>query len=165
MVDKALIERLQPSLLDRLTDLQPSDRTEARDARVIDIRRLREIVQRDLSHLLNTTNAHRDIDADLFPHAAQSTLNYGVREVAGDYTTAERAEVIRRSILEAIERYEPRIRSGSARVNFYSADLTRTTILSFDIHAEMWAEPVPLELYLRSEVDVSTGDITLERKG
>jgi type VI secretion system protein ImpF len=27
----------------------------------------------------------------------------------------------------------------------------------------MWAEPVPLELYLRSEVDLTTGDISVER--
>ena len=42
-------ERLQPSLLDRLTDEEPTSQVESRDARVIDIRRLREIVQRDLS--------------------------------------------------------------------------------------------------------------------
>ncbi len=49
MADKMMSERLQPSLLDRLTDENPTNPNEVRDARVIDIRRLREIVQRDLS--------------------------------------------------------------------------------------------------------------------
>ena len=29
----------------------------------------------------------------------------------------------------------------------------------------LWAQPLPLELYLRSEVDTTTGELTLERKG
>ena len=49
-------ERLQPSLLDRLTDDDATNAAESREARVIDIRRLRDIVQRDLSWLLNTNN-------------------------------------------------------------------------------------------------------------
>jgi type VI secretion system protein ImpF len=28
----------------------------------------------------------------------------------------------------------------------------------------MWAQPLPMELYLRSEVDVTTGNIRVERK-
>jgi type VI secretion system protein ImpF len=39
------------------------------------------------------------------------------------------------------------------------------TLLTFDIAAEMWAEPMPLELYLRSEVDVTTGQLHLEWAG
>jgi type VI secretion system protein ImpF len=35
--------------------------------------------------------------------------------------------------------------------------------VSFDIRAEMWAQPLPLELYLRSEVNVATGELKLER--
>ena len=52
MADKTLTERLQPSLLDRLTDLEPEAKTESRDSRVINIRRLREIIRRDLAWLL-----------------------------------------------------------------------------------------------------------------
>jgi type VI secretion system protein ImpF len=29
----------------------------------------------------------------------------------------------------------------------------------------MWAEPIPIELYLRSSVDVTTGQVSLERSG
>ena len=35
MADKTIIERLQPSLLDRLTDMAPESLTETRDDRVI----------------------------------------------------------------------------------------------------------------------------------
>lgn len=165
MADKNIAERLQPSLLDRLTDDAPGDLQEARDMRVIDIRRLREIVQRDLSFLLNTNNSESWIDPARYPMAAKSVLNYGVRDVAGDFSTLDKAQAIRKSIMQAIETYEPRIRSGSANVEIRTKDVARETIVSFDIRADMWAEPIPIELYLRSTVDITTGQITLERAG
>lgn len=165
MADKNIAERLQPSLLDRLTDDAPGDLQEARDMRVIDIRRLREIVQRDLSFLLNTNNSESWIDPVRYPMAAKSVLNYGVRDVAGDFSTLDKAQAIRKSIMQSIETYEPRIRSGSANVEIRTKDVARETIVSFDIRADMWAEPIPIELYLRSTVDITTGQITLERAG
>jgi len=164
MADKTISERLQPSLLDRLTDTEPGLLKESRDVRVIDIRRLREIIQRDLSWLLNTNNNDSVIDAATYPNVACSVLNYGVREVAGDFSTAERAELIRLSIKRAIERFEPRIREGSTDVELrYEAENENKTLVKFDIRADMWAQPLPMELYLRSEVDVTTGELRLER--
>ncbi|MEO6300677.1 MAG: type VI secretion system baseplate subunit TssE [Paracoccaceae bacterium] len=165
MADKMMSERLQPSLLDRLTDEDPTNLTESRDARVIDIRRLREIVQRDLSWLLNTNNNDGWIDAARHPLAAKSVLNYGVKDVAGDFAAKDRAQLIRKSIAFAIENFEPRIRKGSAHVEIRSQNISRDTIISFDIRADMWAEPIPIELYLRSSVDVTTGQVSLERAG
>lgn len=49
-------ERLQPSLLDHLTDDEPAASQETRSPRVLSIQRLRESVLRDLGWLLNTTN-------------------------------------------------------------------------------------------------------------
>lgn len=163
MADKMMTERLQPSLLDRLTDDDPGNLQEGREARVIDIRRLREIVQRDLSWLLNTNNAQSWIDTERYPLTAKSVLNYGVREVAGDYAVKERANMIRKSIALAIEAFEPRIRKGSAEVEIRTEQVNRNSIIAFDIRADMWAEPIPVELYLRSSVDLTTGEFTLDR--
>lgn len=163
MADLTITDRLQPSLLDRLTDLDPASRTEPRDTRVIDMRALREIIQRDLSWLLNTNNSETLIDRERYPNAADSVLNFGVRETSGDFSTGQRAELIRKSIAAAIERFEPRIKQGSAEVLLQDADETHQTIVSFDIRADMWAQPLPMELYLRSEVDITTGELNLER--
>ena len=67
-------------------------------------------------------------------------------------------------IAKAIERFEPRIRAGSLDVDYRSDIQGGDAIISFDIRADMWAQPVPLELYLRSEVNVATGELMLERK-
>jgi type VI secretion system protein ImpF len=165
VADKTMTERLQPSLLDRLTDEEPANPNEGRDARVIDVRRLREIIQRDLGWLLNTTNNDAWIDAARHPLAARSVLNYGVHDVAGDFAAKDKALSIRKSIISCIETFEPRIRRGSIEVDMRSPDANRTTVINFDIRADMWAEPIPIELYLRSSVDLTTGALTLERSG
>ncbi|MFP3607501.1 type VI secretion system baseplate subunit TssE, partial [Paraburkholderia sp. SIMBA_053] len=54
-------ERLQPSLLDRLTDMAPDEPDESREQRVITAARLREYVTRDIAALLNCT---RQWDSD-----------------------------------------------------------------------------------------------------
>ena len=158
-------ERLQPSLLDRLTDDDPTNPREGRDARVIDIRRLRDIIQRDLGWLLNTTNNDSWIDAARTPHTARSVLNFGIHDVAGDFATKDKALTIRKAIISCIETYEPRIRKGSIQVDMRSSDASRTTVVNFDIRADMWAEPIPVELFLRSAIDVTTGQLSLERSG
>ena len=165
MAENLLSERLQPSLLDRLTDDAPSQKQETRAHRAIDIGRLREIIKRDLSWLLNTNNIEGMIDTERYPNVIRSVLNYGVREVAGEYSTAQRAELIRKSIQRAISRNEPRIIRGSTLVELRTEDSKGETQIAFDIHADMWAQPVPLELYLRSKVDVTTGEIMLDRVG
>lgn len=163
MADKTLAERLQPSLLDRLTDDAPGDVKETRDSRVIDISRLRDIIQRDLSWLLNTHNIEGSFDAQALPNVARSVLNYGLSEVSGEYSTAHRAEKIRKSILRAIEVHEPRIIPGSVDVSLTTDDKSGDMTVALIIRADMWAQPMPLELYLRSKVDVVTGEIAVER--
>ncbi|WP_372571947.1 type VI secretion system baseplate subunit TssE [Ruegeria jejuensis] len=163
MAERTLAERLQPSLLDRLTDDAPETQKEGRDARVIDVSRLREIIQRDLSMLLNTTDHSDLIDAKTYPHAAKSVVNFGIRETSGAFSTMERARLIQRSIADSVAVFEPRIVDGSVMVELRSEERSGEMQIDFDIRAVMWAQPMPLELYLRSRVDVTTGEVSIER--
>jgi len=76
-------ERLQPCLLDRITDDAPEKKQESRDQRVVSLRRLREGVLRDLGWLLNATNMAVLEDLTDYPHVARSVLNYGMPGLAG----------------------------------------------------------------------------------
>lgn len=164
MADKTVSERLQPSLLDRLTDNDPTGLKETRETRVIDMGRLREIIQRDLSWLLNTDNMESLLgDPDDLPHVRRSVLNYGVAPNSGDFSTGRKAEDIRQAILQAVEIFEPRIVRGSAIVEMRGEEAEGQMYVAFDIRAEMWAQPMPLELYLRSKIDLTTGEVQMER--
>lgn len=162
MADNMLTERLQPSLLDRLTDTAPGEKSETRAYRTIDLSQLRKILQRDLAWLLNTNNIENAIDKEAHPNVVKSVLNYGVSEVAGEVSTSVKAEIIRKSIVRAITVHEPRIIPGTAAVEIRTEEKGGDAIISFDIHADMWAQPLPIELYLRSKMDLTTGEVSLE---
>ncbi len=136
MSDRTIAERLQPSLLDRLTDNQPTEKTERRDDRVIDLRQMREIIQRDLAWLLNTSDNSALIDERQYPNVVKSVLNYGIKEVAGDFSTKERAEIIRKSIAASILSYEPRIHPGTIDVQVRLEKAHRDTLVTFYIRAD-----------------------------
>ena len=165
MADRMLAERLQPSLLDRLTDDEPDKRSEAASARVIDLNKLREIIQRDLAWLLNTTNCESEHDLERFPNVTSSVVNYGIPDLSGQIATVNRAVEIRQAIRRAIEDFEPRILPGSLEVEMHQEKVGAGAIISFDIRGDLWAQPVPIDLYLRTALDVTTGAVSVSRPG
>ncbi|MFK7943562.1 MAG: type VI secretion system baseplate subunit TssE [Paracoccaceae bacterium] len=165
MADRMLMERLQPSLLDRLTDNDPTAIKESGSNRIIDVARLREIILRDLAWLLNTSNIESEHDLEDYPNVAASTLNYGIADIAGTHATMDRATHIRQTIRAAIETFEPRILPQSLQVSMHQEKVGSGAVISFEIRGELWAEPVPIDLYLKTALDVTTGEVTLTRQG
>lgn len=165
MADRMLAERLQPSLLDRLTDEAPERATDTAAHRMIDVTRLRQIIQRDLAWLLNCANLEAEHDLEPYPNVARSVLNYGLPGVSGRNETRRRAETLRQAIRAAIERFEPRILPQSLEIVLRQERASSGAIVSFDIRGELWAEPLPVDLYLRTALDMSTGDVTVSRQG
>src|ERR1700760_2028359 len=88
MPDLDPTERIQPCLLDRLTDDQPENRHESRNARVVSPSRYREAVLRDVRWLFNTSSRFASEDLTDFPEVAQSVLHYGIRDLCGRITTS-----------------------------------------------------------------------------
>jgi len=155
-------ERLQPSLLDRLTDDEPAKSEEGRDKRVISSARLRECVARDMSWLLNCVNLEASVDLELYPDVARSVLNFGIPDLTGAALSGIDTEKLQRRIREAILAFEPRLTASSLRVTVRanSARMDRRSLM-FDIESEMWAQPIPLNLYLKTEMDLETGKLAV----
>lgn len=159
-------ERLQPALLDRLTDEDPSKKQEAREARLITKSKLRQAVLRDLAWLFNSVRPS-DIDWSGYPHAERSVVNYGLPALSGE--TASTLDVIEleRSIRQVILDFEPRINSVSLQVEglMDETHLDHHNVVSVQIRGQLWAQPVPLELLLRTEVDLETGEVAIRELG
>ncbi len=154
-----LKERLQPSLLDRLTDEQPDKKVESRDKRVLSPAKLRESVRRDLAWLLNTTNLASVEDLDAIPEVASSTLNYGVPDLSGRTKSTVKPDELERLIRQAIWQFEPRLIRSSVVVTAVGDNRDiRFNNMSFVIQAQLWAQPVPLRLFLKTELDLESGD-------
>jgi type VI secretion system protein ImpF len=157
MAELSRRERLQPSLLDRLTDMAPENRRESLDQQALTMQQLRQAVLRDLAWLLNTTNLAATDDLDDFPRAAASTLNFGVPGFTGMVAAAERVTSLESAIAAAIRNYEPRIRPDTLRVRAREArDDQAVPTLMFDIQGELWAQPLPQQLFLETSIDIET---------
>jgi type VI secretion system protein ImpF len=61
--------------------------------------------------------------------------------------------------------FEPRILAESLSVRASSAEseMSRKS-LSIDIEGELWAQPIPQRLFLRTEVDLDTGNVTIREQ-
>lgn len=159
MPDMPQAARLQPSLLDRLTDDEPQQQVEARDRRVLSVARLRESVKRDLGWLLNSVHLEASEDLADVPLVARSTLNYGIPDLAGRTASSADLREMERALRQAIWDFEPRILRDTLTVRAgKTAEDASHNVLAFEIEGELWAEPVPLHLLLRTEFDLEAGN-------
>jgi type VI secretion system protein ImpF len=156
-----LRDRLQPALLDRLTDFAPQSKVEADDNRVMNKSQIRDAVLRDLSWLLNSVQPLNKNVATLFPQAADSVLNYGLPAMSGQLASRVDVSQLERTIKQAILRFEPRVMEDSLEVRALEASnvLDTHNVIEFEIRGFMWAQPVPLELLLRTQVDLEAGQV------
>jgi len=155
-------ERLQPSLLDRLTDNSPETPHESRDERVLSPSRLKKCVIRDLQWLLNSCDLASAVDLSAFPEVRDSVLNYGLPDLSGRNVSGLDAGSLERMLREALWRFEPRIirQSLAIRTVVDEAHMSNNSI-RFDIQAELWSQPLPQQLHLKTEVDLESGDISV----
>jgi type VI secretion system protein ImpF len=159
MAELTAKERLQPSLLDRLTDDEPDKQQESRERRVLSSQRLRDSVRRDLNWLFNTTNLTALQDLEQCTEVERSTLNFGMPDLAGRTSSSIPKELLERLLRRAIWEYEPRLVRSSVRVKLVvDGNELNHNAMKFAIQAELWAQPLPLRLFLRTDLDLETGE-------
>jgi type VI secretion system protein ImpF len=153
-------ERLQPSLLDRLSDDAPDKQQESREQRVLSLSKLRVCVLRDLAWLLNTSTLDTIQSLDDYPLASHSVINYGIPDLVGRSLSNTNVPEIQLQIRQAIWDFEPRISKESVQVKVtVSENQMNLNAMTFDIEGDLWAQPLPLRLYLRTELDLETGNM------
>jgi type VI secretion system protein ImpF len=157
-------ERLQPALLDRLIDDEPQNQAvEPPERRVMNRTRIRQAVLRDLAWLFNATNLGRQDSFAAAPHAERSVVNYGLPPLAGETASSLDVVELERLIRQAIEAFEPRILADSLEVEpvMLESELDHRNVVSINIRGALWAQPVPLEMLLRTSVDLETGEVEI----
>jgi type VI secretion system protein ImpF len=156
-------DRLQPALLDRLTDDQPESAAESLDARLIRDHRLRDLVLRDLSWLFNASAPDGEMDWSAAPQAQRSVLNFGLPALSGQSTSGLDMQALQARVHQAILDHEPRILPESLTVEALvsNAQLDHHNMVGFRIGGQLWAQPVPLELLLHTEIDLETGRVAV----
>ena len=167
MAELGFQERLQPSLLDRLTDDDPESKVEPRERRVLTLRALRQCVLRDLGWLLNARGLSAGQDISDYPLVEETVLNFGLPDLAGKTTSGLDLAEVERLMAQAIKDFEPRILRNSVRVRATaSGDATgQQNTLVFEIEGDLWAQPLPERLFLKTELDLEVGEVRVSELG
>jgi type VI secretion system protein ImpF len=161
MPDLVVVEKLQPCLLDRLTDDEPKNQQESRAQRVISLQRYRQGVMRDLQWLFDAS-AHSPTEGSSsysihdFPEAARSVLNFGIRHLFG-VTTLNLGD-LEKQLTEALYIFEPRILRNSLKVRSRMVG----NVIAIDVQGELWASPIPERLHIKTKLDIQSGHCRLE---
>jgi type VI secretion system protein ImpF len=156
MPEPTPFERLQPCLLDRLTDEDPKNQQESRSQRMISLHRYKAGVLRDLQWLFNAS-AHLPDEGggrwrlEDFPEAHRSVINFGTRQISG--LLAPNMREVERNLADALRLFEPRILPQTLTVK---ATITRN-VIGIEIHGELWANPMPEQLHVKTSIDLETG--------
>ena len=163
MIELTHRQRLQPSLLDRLSDDDIEQAVEPRGKRVLSMGDLRKAVLRDLGWLLNSTRLGSACDLRGQPLAMHSVINFGLPDLAGKTSAGLDREELGRRIRQAIWDFEPRILRDSLRVVPVapSGAAISPNQMAFEIHGELWGQPLPERLYLKTELDLEAGEARL----
>jgi type VI secretion system protein ImpF len=163
MADLFPKERLQPSLLDRLSDDEPYKKVESRDKRILSFQRLKQSVVRDLEWLLNAGCLETTQDLRNYPQVKRSVLNYGIPDLTGTTASNVDATTLERMLRQRILDFEPRLLPRSLRVRVTNKDEHNTIII--EIEGELWSQPVPERLYLKTILDLELGDFKVKMGG
>jgi type VI secretion system protein ImpF len=167
MVELTTQQRLQPALLDRLIDNEPEKKSELRESRLITRGHLRAAVLRDLAWLFNTVRLGGEVELAGCDHVRHSVLNFGLPAWSGRTASSLDMMEIERSIRQAILDFEPRIMPATLQVEALVSDvlLEQHNMVSMQIRGNLWAQPIALELLLRTDVDLETGVVQIRDLG
>jgi len=158
MAELGVSEKLQPCLLDRLTDDDPKNSQESRNERVVSLQRYKRGVMRDLEWLFNAS-AHLPDEGEFsladYPEAHRSVINYGIRQLFG--LIAPNMAELEQELTQAILTFEPRILRKTLTVK--SSQVNNRVII--EIEGELWANPMPEHLHINTQVDLEAAGCVL----
>jgi type VI secretion system protein ImpF len=142
------------SLLDRLTDQEPSVSIEPPRGRAQSLRQLKTSLRRDIEWLLNT---RRSIEApDVSPETAKSVFNYGLPDITslGVRSTQDQKRLLW-MIESTIATFEPRIKGP--RVTMEPVAGT-ARILRFQIQGLLRIDPAPERVTFDTVLELTSGE-------
>ena len=117
---------------------------------------------RDLTALLNANSPPAFEGLDEYPLVARSVVNYGMPELAGVTASTVAPAELERIVREAIRAFEPRVIPATLSVRAVeAADEGAGNVIRLEIRGEVYAEPVPEALYVKTEIDLESGQCRL----
>ena len=160
MARTELDRAVRPSLLDRLTDLEPreaSDRTITREESAAAFRRS---VQRDVEALLNTRRTIVGVPAGC-NEVLRSAHEYGLADTTGlSVGTPEGRNRLTDDIRESLLRFEPRL--FNVKVVLVETTQLKAQQVRFTIEATLRMDPSPEQIVFDTVLEISRGTYDID---
>ncbi len=128
--------------------------------RVISMRQLRESVLRDLAWLLSTSSYDTDRSLSAWPEVELSVFNFGLPSMAGLGIAGFDAATAAARLQKAIETFEPRLSHVHVTSETESGSMDLNALV-FRVDAELWGQPTPQRMLLRTQIDVESADVVI----
>lgn len=155
MATPKVTKNIQPSLLDRLIDLDPESRVEAAVSRAESLRQFRLAVKRDLEWLLNTRKPPLP-ELEARPVARETVINFGLPDISAlGLSSPSDQRSLRLAIEACVRAFEPRL--ADVRVTLESTDTTDRR-LRFHIEGNMKLDPAPEEITFDTVLELTSGE-------
>ena len=159
---KREIERsVQASLIDRLTDYEPKNRSEGHVGYLESARRFKNGLQRDLEWLLNTRRIPVTAPEELV-EVSRSLYHYGLPDLTSvSRDSPEARERLLRRVEDAISTFEPRLANVSISVvEIEGAEHRRE--LRFHVEGTLLMDPTPEQVTFDTVLHFGTGQYDVE---
>ncbi len=159
----SLKERLQPSLLDRLTDLEPTKTKESTSQQSMSQKQFKEAVIRDLGWLLNSVALDVCEDLEKYPEVQRSVLNFGLPDMSGHTSSNVIIRTMESTIKSVIQQFEPRIINNSLKVKIHSnpEEMSHNSLV-IEIAGAVFGQPSPFQVVLKSELNLECGEFQVK---
>jgi type VI secretion system protein ImpF len=141
-----------------------NETAEAPEQRFAAARRLRELVSRDLSLLLNASSMEALTDLEALPYVRTSVLNFGMPPLTGRMASSVSHDQLSRILETVIRRFEPRL----TRVRVTPeppGEGAEIQEISFLVDAELWGQPAPHQVVLHTHIDTGSGKVRVSDQG
>jgi type VI secretion system protein ImpF len=120
----------------------------------VDESELRNHLNIDLDFLMNTVRLDSAVSLEDVPYVEKSVLNYGFRDLSNLTRSHQTDLKIAESIRQSLIRHEPRLVPESIKITIVPEADSSTGRVSYEISAEMVADPVDVPLDFVAEVDM-----------
>lgn len=152
------------SILDRLTDLEPKNRTtEAPLSRAESVRRLKAGLRRDLEWLLNTRRISGESNGNS-SELAQSVYHFGVPDFSTFNIGSPKDQAkLMRTIKNTVDLFEPRL--AGVRLSVLESNAQGTRSVRFRLEGLLRMDPAPEHVSFDTVLQLTTGDFQVRGSG
>ncbi len=90
-------------------------------------------------------------------------INFGLPALSGVTARSLDVNALEQTLRQVIIDFEPRILRQSLRVHAaFTEERMSHNALTFEINGELWGQPMPLQLYWKTEIDLESGQVKVE---